>query len=57
MANVIYLYNTDIFNVECYMNDNPLKTVMNPSNVKTARRLCKFLMNIYELRKENMKII
>ena len=47
----------DIFNVECYMKDNPLKTVMNPSNVKSARRLCKFLMNIYELRKENMKII
>ena len=37
------------------MKDNPLKTVMNPSNVKTARRLCKFLN--YELRKENMKII
>jgi hypothetical protein len=33
------------------------KTVMNPSNVKTTRRLCKFLMYSYELRKENMKII
>ena len=30
---------SDIFNVECYMRDNPLKYVMNPSNVKTARRL------------------
>jgi hypothetical protein len=36
------------------MKDNPLKTVMNPSNVKTARRLRKYS---YELRKENMKII
>jgi hypothetical protein len=35
------------------MKDNPLKTVMNPSHVKTARKLCK----CYELRKENMKII
>jgi hypothetical protein len=39
------------------MKDNPLKTVMNPSNVKTARRLCKFLKYSYELRKENMKVI
>jgi hypothetical protein len=27
------------------------------SNVKTTRRLCKFLKDSYELRKENMKII
>ena len=46
---------SDIFNVECYMRDNPLKSVMNPSNVKTARRLCKFLKNSYEFRKERLK--
>lgn len=45
----------DIFNVNTYTSDNPIRKIVNPTNISTARRICCFLKKCFDIRKESQK--
>lgn len=45
----------DIFNVNTYTNVNPIKELVNPKNITAARRICCFLKNCFNTRKESQQ--
>lgn len=45
----------DIFNVNTYPNVNPIKELVNPKDITAARRICCFLKNCFNTRKESQQ--
>ena len=45
----------DIFNVNTYTSDNPIRKIVNPTNISTTRRICCFLKKCFDIRKESQK--
>lgn len=45
----------DIFNVNTYPNVNPIKEHVNPKHITAAKRICCFLKNCFNARKESQQ--
>ena len=45
----------DLFNVNTYTCDDPMRKIVNPTNITNARRTCCYLKTCFKLRKENQE--
>ena len=51
------LQHNEIFNSECYMKENPILEIVNPQNIRIARKICNFLNECFNKRKEKLQNI